>query len=313
MSVLADTATEYLRLRRLLGHNLGEHHRLLPRFVAYLDSIEATTVTIEAAVAWSTDGIDPETTNGARRMMVARGFARHMAGLDEHTEIPPVGLIPMRQRWRPPFLFNTTDIDTLMDAAGHRRWALPSATYPTLIGLLAATGMRIGEALRLEPDDINHTDAVIMIRQSKFGKSRLVPVRTDTITALDDYIINRDRLLRVERATTRVFVSSRGGPLIYPVVQQVFRDLCDRNGIGAGAARPPRIHDLRHTFAVTVLTGWYRNGENIEARLPALSTYLGHRDPRSTYWYLSAAPELLAYAAAKLTHLTPGPVTEVEL
>ncbi len=313
MSGLAEIAGEYLRLRRLLGHNLDEHHRLLPRFVAYLDSIEATTVTVEAAVAWSTNGVDPATTNGARRMMVARGFARHLAGLDERTEIPPVGLIPMRQRWRPPFLFSATDIGALMDAAGHRQWPLPSATYTTLIGLLAATGMRSGEALRLEPDDINHTDAVIMIKQSKFGKSRLVPVRPETITALDDYIINRDRLLRVERTTTRVFVSSRGGPLIYPVVQQVFRDLCDRNGIGADAVRPPRIHDLRHTFAVTVLTGWYRTGDNIEARLPALSTYLGHRDPRSTYWYLSAAPELLAYAAAKLTHLTPVPVSEVEL
>jgi integrase len=217
----------------------------------------------------------------------------------------------MRQRWRPPFLFTTADIDVLMDAAGHRRWRLPSATYTTLIGLLTATGMRVGEALRLEPGDINHTDDVIVIRESKFGKSRLVPVHHDTITALDDYLVDRDRLLRVGPITSRVFVSSRGGPLIYPVVQQVFRDLCDRNGIGVGAPRRPRVHDLRHTFAVRVLTGWYRDGENIEARLPALSTYLGHRDPRSTYWYLSAAPELLAHAATKLTHLTPGPVTEV--
>lgn len=312
MSALAEIARDYLRLRRLLGHNLAEHHRLLPRFVAYLDSIGATTVTVEAAVAWSTDGVDPASTNGARRMMVARGFARHLAGLDEHTEIPPLGLVPMRQRWRPPFLFTATDIAVLMEAARRRRWRLPSATYTTLIGLLAATGMRVGEALRLEPDDIDHTDGVIVIRESKFGKSRLVPVHADTITALDDYVTNRDRLLRVERTTSRVFVSSRGGPLIYPVVQQVFRDLCDRNGIGADAARAPRIHDLRHTFAVTVLTDWYRTGDDIEARLPALSTYLGHRDPRSTYWYLSAAPELLAYAAAKLTHLTPVPVNEVQ-
>jgi integrase len=312
MSSLGNTATEYLRLRRLLGHNLDDHHRLLPRFVAYLDSIGATTVTIEAALAWSTDGVDPATTNGPRRMMVARGFARHLAGLDERTEIPPLGLIPMRQRWRPPFLFSPADIDTLMHAAGNRRWLLPSATYPTLIGLLAATGMRVGEALRLEPDDINHSDELVVIRQSKFGKSRLVPVEPETINALDDYITARDRLLRVERTTTRLFVSSRGGPLIYPVVQEVFRHLCDDNGIGTDAPRPPRVHDLRHTFAVKVLTGWYSAGENIEARLPALSTYLGHRDPRSTYWYLSAAPELLAYAAAKLSHLTPASFEELE-
>ena len=313
MSALADAAVEYLRLRGLLGHNLDDHHRLLPRFVAYLDSVGASTVTIEAAVAWSTDGVDPTTTNGPRRMTVARGFARHMAGLDESTEIPPVALVPMRQRWRPPFLFSTADIDTLMEAAGRRRWRLPSATYPTLFGLLASTGMRVGEALRLEPDDLDHTNAVIVVRESKFGKSRLVPVLPVTITVLDDYISARDRLLRVERTSGRLFVSSRGGPLIYPVVQQVFRDLCDRNGIGADAARPARIHDLRHTFAVRVLTGWYRDGDDIEARLPALSTYLGHRDPRSTYWYLSAAPELLAHAAAKLTHLAPAPFKQVEV
>lgn len=304
MNALADTASEYLRLRRLLGHNLDDHHRQLPRFVAYLNSIEATTVTIEAAVTWATDGIDPATTTPARRMMVVRGFARHLAGLDERTEIPPVGLIPLRAKWRPPFLFTAADIATLMHAAAQRRWPLPSATYETLLGLLTVTGMRVGEALRLEPDDINHHDELIVIRQSKFAKSRLVPVTTDTIAALDHYLDARDRLLRVPRTTSHVFVSNRGGPLIYPVVQQVFRQICDRSGIGADAARPPRVHDLRHTFAVNTLIGWYRNGENIEARLPALSTYLGHRDPRSTYWYLSAAPELLALAAGKLAPFT---------
>ncbi len=243
MSALADTAAEYLRLRRLLGHNLDDHHRLLPRFVAYLESIDATTVTIEAAVAWATDRIDPATTNPARRLMVVRGFARHLAGLDERTEIPPIGLIPLRAQWRPPFLFTAADIATLLHAAARRRWQLPSETYVTLLGLLTVTGMRVGEALRLEPDDINHHDELIVIRQAKFGKSRLVPVTTDTIAALDRYFGACDRLLRVPRTTSRVFVSSRGGPLIYPVVQQVFRQICDRNSIGAGAARPPRVHD----------------------------------------------------------------------
>lgn len=300
MIVLADAADEYLRLRRLLGHNLDEAHRLLPRFVAYLDSIGASTVTINAAITWATDGVDPSTTNPARRIGIARGFARHMAGIDERTEIPPVGLIPMRQRWRPPFLFTTADIDTVLDAARSMRWRLPAATHETLLGLLAVTGMRVGEALRLEPGDIDWDQAVITIRQSKFGKSRLVPVLPDALAALDRYLNIRDRLLRVERSTTRVFVSIRGTELIYPVAREVFRHLCDNNGIGVDAAHPPRIHDLRHTFAVTTLIGWYRNGDNIEARLPALSTYLGHRDPRSTYWYLSAAPELLAHAAHKL-------------
>lgn len=300
MTALADAAGEYLQLRRLLGHNLDEAHRLLPRFVSYLDSINATTVTINAAIAWATDGVDPASTNGARRIGIARGFARHMAGIDEHTEIPPLGLIPMKQQWQPPFLFTRTDIETLLGAARNIRWRLPAATHETLLGLLAATGLRVGEALRLEPTDIDRDNAVLVIRQSKFGKSRLVPILPDTLAAIDRYVEHRDQLLRAERTTTRLFSSVRGTEVIYPVVQQVFRHLCDTAQIGVGASRPPRIHDLRHTFAVTVLTGWYRNGDDIEVRLPALSTYLGHRDPRSTYWYLSAAPELLAYAARKL-------------
>jgi integrase len=169
VSALADIADEYLRLRRLLGHNLDQAHRLLPRFVAYLDSIDATTVTIEAAIAWATDGVDPATTNGARRIGIARGFARHMAGIDECTEIPPLGLIPMKQRWRPPFLFTPTDIESLLAAARNLRWRVPAATHETLLGLLAATGMRVGEALRLEPGDIDRDQGVLVIRQSKFG------------------------------------------------------------------------------------------------------------------------------------------------
>jgi integrase len=304
MSALADTATEYLQLRRLLGHDLAEAHRLLPRFVAYLDSVGVSTVTIEAALAWATEpGVDPAGTVAARRMMIARGFARHLAAIDELTEIPPPGLIPMRQRWRPPFLFTPADIATLIDCARAMRWRLPAATHATLLGLLAATGMRVGEALRLEPSDVDHVNDVILIRESKFGKSRLVPVLPDTLAALDDYVATRDRL-RPDRVTAHLFVSVRGTELIYPVVQQVFRKLCATGRIGVDAPRPPRVHDLRHTFAVTVLTSWYRAGDNIEVRLPSLSTYLGHRDPRSTYWYLSAAPELLALAASKLERST---------
>lgn len=305
MTALSDIADEYLALRRLLGHNLDEAHRLLPRFVAYLDSIGAVTVTIDAAITWATDGVDPASTNGARRIGIARGFARHMAGIDERTEIPPLGLIPLRQRWRPPFLFTPADIETLLASARAINWRVPAATHETLLGLLAVTGMRVGEALRLEPADIDRDNAVIVIRESKFGKSRLVPILPDTLARIDRYIDTRDRLLRVERTTTRLFTSVRGTKLIYAVVQQVFRRLCDTARIGADAPHRPRVHDLRHTFAVTVLTGWYRNGDNIEVRLPALSTYLGHRDPRSTYWYLSAAPELLALAAGKLEFATP--------
>jgi len=300
VTALADAAADYLALRRRLGHDLADAHRLLPRFVAYLDDIGAATVTVEAAVAWSmAPEVDPASSVWPRRMIVARGFARHMCGIDPATEVPPVGLIPSRQRWRPPFLFTTDDVERLVAAASSVvRWRLPAATHSTLIALLAVTGMRVGEALRLDDDDIDSDHGVVVVRESKFGKSRIVPLDHTTVDALRAFVANRDGL--VERRAPAVFVSIRGDRMIYACAQQTFRRLCDTTGIGADAPNRPRIHDLRHSFAVNTLIGWHRDGENVDARLPALSTYLGHRDPRSTYWYLSAAPELLALAARRI-------------
>jgi integrase len=300
VSALSDAAKHYLRLRRSLGHELAEAHRLLPRFVAYLDDIGAPTVTIATAVAWAqAPDVDPDSGVAACRLSVARGFARHMTGLDPRTEVPPPGLIPGRKRWHAPFIYSPADIDALMGAARGLRFRLPAITHETLIGTLAATGMRVGEALRLDRGDIDWSGAVLMIRESKFGKSRQLPVLASTIAALDRYAQLRDELCP-HPATPSVFVSIRGTRLIYQVAHETFRRLCHTTGVGGNAAARPTIHGLRHTFAVSTLLAWYRSGEDVEARLPTLSTYLGHRDPRSTYWYLSAAPELLALAAGRL-------------
>jgi len=300
MSALTEAADDYLALRRSLGHDLAEAHRLLPRFVAYLDCIGAPTVTINAALAWAQEpGVDPSTSVSPRRMTIARGFARHMAGIDPTTEIPPLGLIPSRQRWHPPFIYSDADIAALMAQARLIRWRLPAATHETMLGLLACTGMRVGEAIRLDRGDINWNESVLLIRESKFGKSRLVPVLACTLAALDRYSSVRDQLCG-RPTTTSFFVSVRGNRVIYQSVQDVFRRLCTATGVGNGSVTRPRIHDLRHSFAVSTLLEWYRAGKDVEACLPRLSTYLGHRDPRSTYWYLSAAPELLALAAGRL-------------
>jgi len=309
MTTFAQAADDYLRLRRRLGHDLADAARQLQSFVAYLERIGAEAITVQAAVDWVQEvAADPTSSVWPRRMTAARGFARHMAGIDPRTEVPPLGLFPSRQRWAPPFIYEAKDIATLMAAARAMRWRVPAATYETLIGLLAATGLRVGEALRLERRDIDWGEGFLRIVESKFGKSRIVPVHEDTLTALRSYAETRDRFL-VAQATTRFFMSVRGGPLNYPVVQQVFRKLCDSNGIGAETPRRPRVHDLRHSFAVRCLAQWYRAGEDIDALLPRLATYLGHRDPRSTYWYLSASPELLGLAARRLE---AGEVTRSE-
>jgi integrase len=299
MSALADAARDYLQLRNSLGHDLAEHHRELPRLVVFLEAEGLPTVTVAAALAWAQGpGVDPATSIAPRRMTIARGFARYLAGIDARTEVPPPGLIAGRRRWRPPFIYSPGDIEALM-AQARQLTPMPAATHETLIGLLAATGLRVGEAIRLDRADIDWAGAVLMIRESKFGKTRMVPVLDSTLDMLGNYARIRGRLCP-QAATASFFVSTAGTRLIYACVGQVFRQLRDRAGIGAGAERRPRIHDLRHTFAIRTLLGWYQAGEDVEARLPILSTYLGHRDPRSTYWYLSAAPELLALAAGQL-------------
>ncbi|AUY53631.1 tyrosine-type recombinase/integrase [Streptomyces sp. CB01881] len=173
---------------------------------------------------------------------------------------------------------------------------LRAATYRTLVGLLAATGLRVGEAIKLDHDDIDWAEGVLRIRETKFGKSRLVPLDVSGVDALRRYDALRDQDAPCP-ADPSFFVSRTRKRLIYAVVAPTFRQMVTGAGVGADAPNPPRLHDLRHTFAVRTLLAWYRDGADVQARIPSLSTYLGHREPSSTYWYMSAAPELLALAA----------------
>jgi len=303
MTLLATRAQEYLAIRRALGHKITEAGQLLPRFVAYLEAAGADTVTIELAVEWATlsPGGGPPATVWGRRMTVARGFARHLAAVDPRTAVPPAGLLASRGPHRAvPYLYSGTDVAALMGATASLSSPLRSATHETLIGLLSVTGMRIGEAIRLDRSDVDWDDGALVVRDSKFGKSRRLPVQASTVDALRGYERLRERLCPAP-ATPAFFASRIGNRLIYSNVLGVFHDLLVRTGVGEGSAsRRPRLHDFRHSFAVATLVDWYRQGVDVAARLPWLSTYLGHASPTSTYWYLSAAPELLALAAGRL-------------
>lgn len=301
MTVLAQHLDEYLQLRRTLGHKLADAHRLLPRFVTYLDERDIEFVTVEAALGWS---LEPAVPAGsvvpAHRMVAVRGFARYLSGIDPRTEVAPAGTIRRPKRWRQPFIYSDGDVLALIEQAeAVIPQPLRSATYQTLIGLLATTGLRVGEALRLDRSDIDWADGVLRIRESKFGKSRLVPLRDSTVAALEHYGRTRQRLCP-EPSTDSFFVSLRGTRVIYECVWPTHRMLCEQAGIGAGSPLAPRIHDHRHSFAVKTLLGWYQQGVDVPSRIPWLSTYLGHREPRYTYHYLSAAPDLLAHAARLL-------------
>jgi integrase/recombinase XerD len=296
---LEQSLADYLQLRRSLGHQLADAGRLLPRFVAFLDDRGLSTVTVAAALEWATvPAAEPGSTIWPRRMTAVRGFARYLAGVDPATEVPPLGLLRLSTRWRGPFVFSPANIDLIMNRVGEFTPPLRSATYVTLIGLLTATGLRIGEAINLDRADVDWSAGVLLIRESKFGKSRLVPVTDTTLHALSNYARLRDQLYP-RMLQPSFFTSRTRHRLCYAVVSETFRNVIDDSGIGADAPRRPRLHDLRHTFAVRTLLGWYRSGEDVQAMIPALSTYLGHREPGSTYWYLSAVPELLACAAAR--------------
>ncbi|MGH2944018.1 MAG: tyrosine-type recombinase/integrase, partial [Solirubrobacteraceae bacterium] len=242
----------------------------------------------------------------SRRLRAVRGFARYLHALDPACEVPPTELLPA-SKYRPaPYLYRDEEIIALMTAAGGLRPPLRAATFQTLIGLLACTGLRIGEAIRLDRGDVDPAHRVLTIRDSKFGKSREVLVHQSTVRALADYGERRDRLCPHAQADS-FFVSTRGTRLCHPTIYKPFRALLDQAGVKhQSPSRRVRMHDLRHSFAVKTLLGWYRDGGDVAARMPLLSTYLGHVDPAATYWYLSAAPELLGLAADRLELASGG-------
>jgi integrase len=301
MSALARQLDDYLRLRRMLGHKLDDAARQLPWFVDYLDATNSDYLTTGAALAWALErDTPPGSTVPGRRMMAVRGFARYLAGIDPRTEVPAPGLVRIPRTWRAPFIYADEDVLALMDAARRSlRERLSSATYEALLGLLATTGLRIGEALRLDRDDLDVVDGLLVIRRSKFGKSRQVPLQPSAIEALERYQHCRLKLYP-HPATDSLFVSLRGTRVIYASVWKTFRRLCNQARIGEGAPNAPTLHDFRHSFAVHTLLDWYRDGVDVQSRLPWLSSYLGHGEPRYTYHYLSATPELLAHAGRLL-------------
>lgn len=300
MRSLDQLANEYLQLRWALGYKMKHAAWLLPQFVSYLEEIGAEFVTVAAALDWAQSSArDPAPSSRAQRLAVAGGFARYLVGIDPRTEVPPARLLPYPRPRRLPFIYSTDDIAALMAEARRLQPPLRSATYETLIGLLATTGMRVGEVIRLDGTDVNLAEGVLVVRMSKFGKSREVLLHPSTTEALSLYARTRDEI-QLRPKVTSFFISGRGKPLHYSPVYATFRRLVDAAGVGIGAPEIPRIHDLRHSFAVRTLIGWYRDGKDVQACLPQLSTYLGHLNPHSTYRYLSAAPELLALAAGRL-------------
>ena len=302
MSTLRQALADYLTMRRALGYKLNTTERLLGQFVSFAEDRGEAHVRTQTALAWATQsaGITNWTS---RRLAEVRRFARHLHAIDPKTDVPPADLLPGRTHRATPYLYTQQEIADLMQATTILRGAHLRATCRTLIGLLAATGMRIGEAIGLDHDDFDAIHGQLTVRKGKFDKSRELPLHPTTVAALDSYLRRDDR--PGEGNPKALFSSSTGKRLRYNIVQPIFSRLLHHCGIVPRSVTcRPRLHDLRHSFAVNTIIDGYKAGElganDPGFRLAILSTYLGHVDPGDTYWYLSAAPELLGLAGERL-------------
>ena len=312
MNTLREAVRTYLDMRRGLGFKLRDAGRALIDFVAFLEQHHASYITQSLALAWAQQPSHTQPAHWAQRLSFARGFARYRSATDPRTQIPPQGLLPFHPKRARPFLYSDDNIRSLLRAAlrmecRYERGKLRPWVYSCLFGLLSVSGLRLGEACSLELQDVDLKAAVLTIRGAKFGKDRLVPLQRSTCAVLAKYIAKRRRHWEGRAVSSYLFVSSWGNRLDSGDIHRTFYTLSRQIGLRGQSGRyGPRIHDLRHRFATMTLLRWYRSGEDVELRLPFLSAYLGHVHVSDTFWYLSAWPELMQQAMARLERCWEG-------
>jgi integrase/recombinase XerD len=306
MSELGESLQEYLTLRRSLGYQLITSACDLRNFVAFLEAEGASYITTQLSLRWVGQPTAVQPATRAARLATIRRFAAWRSATDPRTEVPPRGLLPHRYHRKPPYIYTDDEIGRIVQTAAGLASprGLRAHTYATLFGLLAATGMRVSEAIRLDRDDLDLDSGLLTIRRTKFGKSRHVPLHPSTGDALEAHVQQRDRIVPAP-LTRGFFVSERGTRITGGSARDTFAQVSRRIGLrppvqGSRHGRGPRLHDLRHRFAVRTLIGWYRAGVDVEREIPMLATYLGHVHINETYWYLEAVPELLALATERL-------------
>lgn len=301
MRQIEKALQEYLSIRRTLGFKLRDEGTVLPKFLCFLEKENASFITTALALQWATLPENVQPAHWAHRLAMVRAFARFHNALDPRTEIPPQGLLPHRYCRKHPHIYDDTEISRLLMACSRlpSTTGLRASTYSTLFGLLAVTGMRVSESVALDISDVDLAQNILTVRQTKFGKSRLIPLHSSTADKLEEYSQLRARLFPREKNPS-FFLSEKGLRLTHWIVRWTFIKLSHEIGFRAPDERHgPRIHDLRHTFAVKTLIRWYQRDIDVERHMPELTTYLGHAHVNHTYWYISAVPELLSLASLR--------------
>ncbi len=304
---LGQAISDYLAMRRALGFKLRLCGNALREFSSFMHERAAEYVTIKLAMEWAQQRATSKPSTWAQRLGYVRDFAKFRIATDPRTEIPTWDLLPCASQRTRPYLYSEQEIRALLDATStlpvsSAAGVLRRQTYYCLIGLLSVSGMRISEAVNLKMSDVDLDNGVLTVTDGKFGKSRLVPVHCTTQKVLSNYKSARDEYLGIRGFSSEYFfVTHFGGRIDTADVRRKFYSMSRSVGLrNEGQNRGPRIHDLRHRYAVTTLLQWYRDGEDVERKLPLLSTYLGHVKVKDTYWYLTACPELMGQAVRLL-------------
>lgn len=308
MNELRKALDEYLSIRRKLGFKLQRAGKLLHGFVLFTEKEGVSFITTEVALRWATQSLNCQTAWSAARLGIVRGFAKYQSVMDPRTEVPSQELLPYRYHRRPPYIYSNDEVIRLIKASQQLQspLGLRAATYCTAFGLLAVTGMRISEPIGLNRKDVDLIHGILTVYQTKFGKSRLVPIHPSTQKALQQYESLRGRIFP-KPETDSFFISEQGTRLTDGTVRSTFVKLSRQIGLrGPQDSYGPRLHDFRHSFATKTLVAWYRKGMNVDRHMPELSAYLGHARVSDTYWYLSAVPELMQLAAMRLEQTQKG-------
>jgi integrase/recombinase XerD len=311
MNPLSRHLEDYLALRRRLGFELRDAGYELHKFLRFTQQAKASFVTTKLALEWATRSTGCQPAQWATRLRMVRRFAEYLSALDPRTEVPSKGLLPHRYRRKSPYCYSNRQVAQLIQAAQKipSPKGLRGATYSTLFGLLAVTGMRLGEAIGLDRQDVNLEEGLLRVRQAKFNKSRWVPIHCTTRERLEQYRALRDKNFPHPQSPS-FLVSEQGTRLTDWIVRHWFIRLSRDIGLRQPSDHHgPRIHDLRHHFVIETLQRWYRTDQDVEARLPELTTFIGHGHVRDTYWYISATPRLLQLATQRLERQQKGPLS----
>ena len=312
MRTIDQGTTDYVAMKKAMGFSFYAQDMKLKNFCNFMKIQKQKKITLELAKIWALSGVKKPTWWHAKNLSVLRAFAVYWKTIDPKTELWPENIWPIRYKRKNPYIYSNEEIQLLLRTCDELRpqESLRPLTFFTLFGLIATCGLRVSEAVTLNKSDVDLKNGVITVKRTKFNKTRIIPIDQTTVKMLIKYEMAREkfctRYLSHHVRSNLFFISNDETPISIGVADWTFNKIALKCGVRKESRRGPRLHDLRHTFVVRTLEDWYRQGKNVEVLLPILSTYVGHSQPGSTYWYISITPELMSLASERMDQYMGG-------